>query len=66
MMDSSSYYFIIQLLKLTNIASLEVATQIQWISRASAYKSEAKLKIIFELAKISHKNLRLLYVLPLN
>ena len=49
-----------------NTASLEVATYEQQLSRASAYKSGAKLKIIFELAKISHKNLRLLYVLSLN
>ena len=35
------------------------------ISRIRLY-SGAKIEIIFELAKISHKNLRLLYVLPLN
>ena len=47
-------------------ATLEVATPIQWLSRASAYKSGAKLKIIFEVAKNCHENIRIFDVLTIN
>lgn len=47
-------------------ASLEVATYEQWLSRASAYKSGAKLEIIFELAKTCHENIRIFDVLTIN
>ena len=49
-----------------NIASLEVATHIVKPPRASAYKSGAKLEIIFELAKICHENIRIFDVLTIN
>ena len=49
-----------------NTASLEVATSEQWLSRASAYKSGAKLEIIFELAKTCHENIRIFDVLTIN
>ena len=48
------------------MATPKVATYEQRLSRASAYKSGAKLKIIFELAKTCHENIRIFDVLTIN